>query len=337
MAAEELKLSDDIDGELNPHVVILANDSVRFQTFKAHLEKNSYPTQILNSAEDPMLQSPRAGTVVFVSFNLKAANAIGVTKRLEQQLGLNCVVFAEAEGVDTAAKLSSAKMTQTLQFPYTEKNFTMAVQTLVKKRKAQHEKNLRKQNFMERQKQKGEAQNNRIETGGVFVQKSAPQIETGGTRVFEGAAPTASGAILEKGAKSRRFSQIQQLDGGKGFVGVLKSAASGARRMVQGEAAQRHVPPALARGEDESRSETLLDPPAPALSQVASGDAIAHESAPAETPQVTTRELISPSTADAAQALESRVATLWAILTISLMGIAICLYCLYEMIWGHRF
>ena len=205
MAAEDLKLSDDIEAELHPHVVIVANDSEKYAKFASHLEKNGFPCQVFTALPAELAESPRQGTIFFTSFNLRLADPIATARAVEQKLNMVCIVFAELEGFETAAKLSSAKMSQTLQFPYTEKNFLMAVQTIVKKRTVQHEKNLRKLSVLERRKGA---------LGDAAAAQSGPD-----EKVFKGEAaePEQTAIVIQKGNRGEAFFETQ-----KGFLSEAK-------------------------------------------------------------------------------------------------------------------
>ncbi len=184
--------------ELNPHVVIIANDLERFAEFAALLEKKGFPCRTLRAFPD---ETARAGTVYFLSFNLQSTPAIPLGKKIEQ-LGMACIVFAEEVGVQTAAKLSSAKMSQTLQHPYTEKNFVMAVQTIVKNRKAAFEKDERKRQYDERLR--ANQKNSKLMTdAGLIIQEAPEQITDDSARVF-------------KNDASKSFFAIQQGPSGPG-------------------------------------------------------------------------------------------------------------------------
>ncbi len=189
----------------NPHAIIVCNDLEKYAEFAALLEKNGYPARTVQNMPEEV---PRPGTVYFVSFNLQSTNAVFLAKQIESQ-GMICIVFAEEPGVQTAAKLSSAKMTQTLQHPYTQKNFVMAVQTIVKNRKAQFEKDLRKKQHDERlksqQKTSGPAAN-----AGIIIQEGAKQVTDDSAKVF-------------KGESSENFSATQSGRSFKGFFAKQES------------------------------------------------------------------------------------------------------------------
>ena len=191
MAVEDLRLSEDIEAEFNPLVVIIASQPDRYSKFAEHLLKNGFKAEVYSDSVASLTEQPKPGTIFFVSFNLTSEDPAALAKTIESHHNV-CIVFAELEGFDTAAKLSSAKMTQTLQHPYTEKNFLMAVQTIVKKRKVQHEKNLRKNTVLERRKGASET--------------SADGAAERGNRVFkaeQAATPSTAPVIIQKGLNAQ--------------------------------------------------------------------------------------------------------------------------------------
>ncbi|MEK7356600.1 MAG: hypothetical protein AAB250_09135 [Bdellovibrionota bacterium] len=192
--AEDLKLSENIEAEFNPLVVIVAEDPERYSSFASHLLKNGFKCEVHDHLPETFIERPTPGTVFFVSFNLKSYDATLLARRIEQKNNI-CIVFAEHEGFDTAAKLSSAKMSQTLQHPYTEKNFLMAVQTIVKKRKVQHEKDLRKQSVLDRRK-------------GITDAQIPSEPEPEGDQVFKAEAkakPDRTPLIFEERRRGKKF------------------------------------------------------------------------------------------------------------------------------------
>jgi hypothetical protein len=195
LGAEDLKLSNDIEAEFNPLVVIVAEDPIRFESFAGVLIKNGFRCEVHVNPPTDEIESPKPGTVFFVSFNLKTADPGFVAKWIEEKQS-TCIVFAEHEGFDTAAKLSSAKMAQTLQHPYTSRNFLMAVQTIVKKRKVQHEKELRKQTVLDRRKEQVEVHDSIDASNKLFKAEAAAK----------GAAPVIiQKGFVGKGPRTARF------------------------------------------------------------------------------------------------------------------------------------
>lgn len=390
MAAEELYLSDNIDAEFNPKVAILCNDSIRFEAYAEHLWKNNYPCQVYNSPDDNVFNSPEPGTIFFISFNLKSGDAVALSKRLEQAHHMTCIVFAEVQGVDTAAKLSSAKLTQTLQHPYTEKNFLMAVHTVVKKRKAQHEKNLRKQNFLERQKQLKDRSTNQtrlnLSTDQTFkseslndandsliIQKAAEKVIDDQARVFKGEEPADNSVLYQSGQSNNKLFAIQKGEPNESMMTLVHGENEAKGVHIKGTEAESHflhvkgaapleqkrkpIEPAT-RGEGQGLQSTdvsfgreaametqaspgteqaaiepqtsLVTKQATVATQISPGtEQASHEQSDQETMETLARLPISNYLPD--------TSGLWAILLLSILGILICAYCIYEIIWGNGF
>lgn len=320
MAAAEIKLSDNTDAELHPHVVIIANDLERFAAFSSLLEKNGFPCQI---TQDTKIESPRPGTVYFVSYNLKTTNSIEVAKYIEQQLRLHCIVFAEEEGVQTATKLSSAKMTQTLQYPYTEKNFLMAMQTIVKNRKAQHEKDLRKKQHEERLRaQMNSSSAIKAADPGLIIQKGIEQMGPDATTVFKGEGHEQF-MLVQKGPATESFFAIQE---------GAKPAPTAAREVTQPEINKRSAMgessvPAKNRGHDLTLvRENAANSEPGAVTELAGAP-------PAKEAQAA-RGSFAPSNANKFERGERPMSEVWAIVITCLVGSIVCLYCIYQILFA---
>ncbi|MES2962679.1 MAG: hypothetical protein V4760_02235, partial [Bdellovibrionota bacterium] len=269
---EENKNLEITDPEFDPLVVIVADDRARYESFAAHLVKNGFKCELHDELPESLLESPVPGTIFFVSFNLKTSDASLLARRIEQKNNL-CIVFAEQQGIETAAKLSSAKLTQTLQHPYTEKNFTMAVQTIVKKRRVQLEKDLRKQSHLERRKGMIETQAVTEETGNQIFRADV-KTESGLTplifeervrgkkihAVIEGQRYVSGHSHFAHDRRKRGLMEIQKGLVGSTFTVMPSQAASGTvSTIAKGSAATGSV--AHVSGSKSSASSALQDGP----------------------------------------------------------------------------
>lgn len=352
MAAEEIRLSKDLDAEFNPHVVIIANDHERFQRFADHLTAKGFPSVALTTAEDAAVSEPRPGTVFYVSFNLKVGDVPTIVRLIEQTNGMVCIVFAEEEGTKTAAKLSSAKFTQTLQNPYTEKNFLMAMQTVVKNRKAQHEKNLRKQAHIERQKSlKGTAASETARgldhdfkvkhekeepASGEMIVQRAVSFATNGPVIIKTDPPSHDGhAQVQKGVKNEKFFEILAGEAKPGALHVTGGATEKSKmQIIKGGGVV-----------DESRvgsghvvTTLLPDGDSPGVSLTFDSGDEPRVSSSRENSAQTQSGNFPKSFREFVALIGQEWApnTLWAVLCVSILGILICLYCLYEILYGRH-
>jgi hypothetical protein len=287
-------------------IVILANDTGRFASYSAHLLQNGFPCRVLTALPD---EAPLAGTVYFVSFNLNSQPATAIAKKLEQA-GMACIVFAEEAGVQTAAKLSSAKMSRTLQHPYTEKNFLMAVQTIVKNRKAQSEKDERKRQHDERLKARMKAAEG-VKDHGIIIQEAPERLADKGAMVFKMDAPEPQ-TLVQAGGRSHDFFVIQE---------GAKAAGGNRREALASVPAEK-----ASRPETEAVHENSVAPKKTFIV------AVKEEAAPAAaSPAVPAAPLsLSPR----APAREATMNQFWAVFGMCMIGSAVCLYCLYEIIFG---
>ncbi len=232
-------------------------------------------------------------TVFFVSFNLKSQPAIDLGKALEKKF--SCIVFAEETGTQNAAKLGSAKFNQTLQHPYTEKNFVMAVQTIVKNRKAQWEKDERKRIHDEKMRARVKLAEG-PKSDGVFLQEAPEQMIDDSSRVF-------------KGEKPLDFFVVQESE----------SPVPRGRFDVQPHAPTRtfeEITLSLERGgEERSLTRTTSS-----FSQKSSEEA---------TEANRDSEIRSRQTRNQ----ETPMSHFWAVLGMCLIGSAICLYCVYQVLF----
>lgn len=307
MGAENLKSPADIEAELHPHVVIFANSLERFGQYSEFLSSNGYPAQFHQFPVESALNSPREGTVYFVSFNLKSTDPLVLSKQIELNLKMTCIVFAEDEGIGTATQLSSAKMTQTLQHPYTQKNFLMAMQTIVKKRKEDFEKEMRQKNHRETRQFKMRAENE-IKTDGVYIQKGPEAM----------AAPS---TLIKGDGKQMAKMILQQASQGKGFF-VIQDAVSpvGKSRTlnVAGSKNLATTPAEAMKAEDPAVISTPQIQRPEALEELIPADRVLHQ------PKATAYKSMR----------EELMSEYWAILAMLFLGISICCYCLYEILFS---
>jgi len=347
LAAQEIKLSADTEAEFNPHVVIIANDPEKFQDFAELLSKSGFPAQVIMHPESELLHNPRPGTIFYVSFNLKATESVTLARRIEQQLGLHCIVFAEQEGTETAAKLSSAKMSHTLQFPYTKKNFLMAVKLLVNQRKAQFEKDKRQQNMKERRK--GAAEHNLVfpgENDAVIIQKGQAQSATQ-TKVIKGDGRAAQ-VLHARGIKTQSFSFVNKGNSGETTV-IIQNSEPALQAKARPLALEKPVSTAQVQAAEPAVQSPQKNhqPPVFALKPIlteAKTQALASEPSPTQpltADQENKVEIASAPAAikSAASANQSQYSneTFWAILVTAFLGSLICLYCLYQILWNGGF
>lgn len=307
MGAENLKSPADIEAELHPHVVIFANSLERFGQYSEFLSGNGYPTQFHQFPVESALNSPREGTVYFVSFNLKSTDPLVLSKQIELNLKMTCIVFAEDEGIGTATQLSSAKMTQTLQHPYTQKNFLMAMQTIVKKRKEDFEKEMRQKNHRETRQFKMRAENE-IKTDGVYIQKGPKAM----------AAPS---TLIKGDGKQMAKMILQQASQGKGFF-VIQDAASpvGKSRTLNIAGSKKFAPVPTDVTKKNDSAAVILTP------NIQDPEA-AEEATPAD-------GVLQPKATVYKSMREELMSEYWAILAMLFLGISICCYCLYEILFS---
>lgn len=312
-------MSSEQELDLKPHAVIVANDITRFAEFAAFLEKNGFPCQNVQALNEV---KSRPGSVYFLSFNLMSEPAVNAAKKIEQTPGHVCIVFAEEAGVQTAAKLSSAKMSQTLQHPYTEKNFLMALQTIVKKRKAQFEKDLRKRQHEDRMKAR---MVNSIpeKDHGVIIQEAPENLTDSTVRVFKTDAAEMYSEI-QSGAHAKSFFIIQE---GPKTVGGSEREAMEKVTIKRLKMAPEHttVKRKFDASEEVQSSPEELDEAAQStksvikLAVVPEKDENSPKAANERTPK-------SPP------AYERPMSHFWAVLGVCLVGSAICLYCVYQIL-----
>ncbi len=292
--------------DLKPHAVIVANDITRFADFAAFLEKNGFPCQTVQALDE--VQS-RPGSVYFLSFNLLSEPAVNVAKKIEQTPGHVCIVFAEEPGVQTAAKLSSAKMSQTLQHPYTEKNFLMAVQTIVKKRKAQFEKDLRKRQHEERMKARI-TKSVTEKDHGIIIQEAPEGLTDSSVRIFKADAAEMFSEI-QSGAHAKSFFIIQE---GPTIIGASEREAVEKVTMKRLEMASE--PASVKRKSFETK---------------------VHQESPDKSDEAPQTKSVSQfaateRTPKSPPAYERPMSHFWAVLGVCLVGSAICLYCVYQIL-----
>lgn len=327
------KITPDIPPEFTPDVVILANDLERFSGFAAFLQKNGFACQVFNSVEFSQFENTKPDTIFYISFNFSGANPITLAQDLEQRLGMTCIVFAESDDFQTAAKLSSAKMTQTLQHPYTQKNFLMGLQTIVKKRKAEYEKEKRRQSH-----HRQEQQQKTVTDGGVIVQKGIAQEASSATVIQGETKPSIS--IVQEGIKTE--TKVAVIAGEKTQSHTIVQHANPLTRksrqfnaLEEEKATPARQPRPLSSNESQDTPQSVVAEPSVkdvARVAVATPSQVIEEtqSAPKQGKAEFDWEGLQQSMDQ--QFMDHK----WAIFGVSLLGILICCYCLYQMIlMGH--
>lgn len=320
------------DAEAQTPVVILANDLERFNLFGAFLTKNGFPCQVFNELQYSQFDSTPTNTVFYISFNFNGAHVIQVTQDLEHRLGMTCIVFAESDDFQTAAKLSSAKMTQTLQHPYTQKNFLMGLQTIVKKRKTELAKEQRRQNHRRADQPLEETaaelvtkfsrEKNPIKDNSVIIQEG---INLGPTRttVIPGEEYKSQTVVQEGQQSDSLFAHVKGDKVDAFFTIQHQQELTRNNRQFEPLAKQSQTNGHI----QEIQPADISTTHAPNQSTVAPKE---HEAASPTPVQSFDWDRLQ-QTIDA-QFMDNR----WAILSVSCFGIVICLYCLYQMLTMGR-
>ena len=335
------KITSDKNSDFTPDVVILANNLDRFNGFAAFLQKNGFPCQVYSTVEFSQFENTKPDTVFYISFNFTGANPIALAHDLEQRLGMTCIVFAESDDFQTAAKLSSAKMTQTLQHPYTQKNFLMGLQTIVKKRKAEQEKEKRRLSH-----QRHEQQQKSVTDGGVIVQKGQAQEATSATVIHGAAKPSIS--MVQEGVSAETKASVIAGEKAQSHM-VVQHADPLPRNSRQLNSLEEE------KDHHKYFSENQTSPRSPRpLSTIKASASVKNQnkanseseaSASIHAPEPN-QEMEQARTAPANKEFDWEglqksmdqqfMDHKWAIFGVSLFGILICCYCLYQMIlMGH--
>lgn len=354
MGAKDIKLSADLEAEFSPHAAILANNRGKFDAFAVYLERNGFPAKVYDSLRDPDLVNPRAGTVFFVSFNLNGSDVASTVRLIEENLHMTAVVFAEKEDFKTAASLSSAKMSHTLQHPYTEKNFLMAMQNIVKKRRAEHEKELRKQTVHDRRKGAATVEPD-VKKPSFIIQKGAAGEGGAGTQVIKGDAEKVK-SIIQEGQAGDSFLILQQAAEKRTKIAHLTGDADEPAKTIVAKGTAPTAANATASAPAEAKTAGVIPEPEVSLTKVDNSavNPAAHSTAsaataavtplasdtppPAQAPATNTQQSVHPVNLEKFQQppraanSEYSLLTICAVVITCLIGSLICFYCLYEML-----
>lgn len=186
MESEEKLITEE---DLKPSVIIAANDLSTFNSYETALEKAGFHCVLYSSIDEVMDEIvDRLGSVVFLSSNLKGADIKDSVHTLTETLHVDCIVFAEKTDTQTATLLSSAGFPKTIQRPFSEKNFVMAVLTISKERrqlKDKQERKLRHQQRMEANKVNNDSPVKEA-TSAEVLHFSGPEDEASSLEVMEG-------------------------------------------------------------------------------------------------------------------------------------------------------
>lgn len=310
-----------MNAELHPHVVIFANDVDNYGVFSQYLCENDFPSQIFADPNEFTFNDLRPGTVFFISFNLKSTDVTALVRRIEK-MRMYCIVFAENEDFQTAAQLGSAKMPQTLQYPYTQKNFLMAMQTLVRKRKEQFEKEIRQRQHHERQK---------------GPKLEAAEAKNDGPRLFKSDSENKdSGFIIQEGIENHaRTTTHIQGDAAPAIASIMQKGTKGSSFFIiqKGEAppepTQREPLLRVANTKKAHAEETLQYGPLKEDPTPTSQPSAALQVAPKEEQARKAPEAEFTRNREYKSLRAELMGEYWAILAVVAVGTAVCGYCLY--------
>ena len=138
MSARELDLQDlhpASNEQLSPHVLIVTSLPDQLSAYKELLEGNGFPCHIFTDTQKAVAYSnSRSGCIAFLNWDLQKTNANKDIKSIESLLfekqSGDCIIFSDSDDVQSRAELASCGFKQTIQPPYNEKNFLMAVSHL---------------------------------------------------------------------------------------------------------------------------------------------------------------------------------------------------------------
>lgn len=137
--------------ELHPIVIIATAQVEEYSHFQQAIKEAGFRCDILaNPQEAIQLSSLHPGSVVFISWELANTDIKSFANQLHLQCASTSIIFAEQDNVQTRAEITSAGFSRTIQPPFSQKNFVMAVQKIVAERNEENEKRLRKINHHQR-------------------------------------------------------------------------------------------------------------------------------------------------------------------------------------------
>ena len=237
--AEDLDLQPLSEEFLSPHVVIATDDPMAYQEFSVLLSENNFPCKIFTEIQEVLTYAQgREGLIVFLCWELPNTNIKSMTSLLSDKMSVDVIVFSSNDDVKNRAELASCGFEKTIQPPFNEKNFLMAVQKINSDRLAENEKILRKMRHHERVHQQNQEQNPAdIEV--EMLQEGLAMGEDNEAQVF-------SGAEEEDSSNSEQFE-------GAGF--------EGGHQHHQGESQDSHLQLVHSETEGDGRSHFKGDIP----------------------------------------------------------------------------